>query len=102
MLAIKIKNDLLKTLRKAFGLVAASRRPTAARHPKRMRAQSVIGCGADAENSGCPSGLGGDPNSMNRQQVIERTVLPFRGVSHCWVDASTMTGKVLCGYRCET
>jgi hypothetical protein len=45
---------------------------------------------------------GGDPNSMNRQQVIERTVLPFRGVSHCRVDASTMTGKVLCGYRCET
>jgi len=40
----------------------------------------------------------GDPNSMNRQQVIDRTMLPFTGASHRGVDASTMTGKVLCGY----
>jgi len=41
----------------------------------------------------------GGPNSRNRQQVIEHTMLPFTGVSHRGVDASTLTGKVLCGYQ---
>lgn len=40
----------------------------------------------------------GSPN-MDRQQVIERTMLPYTGPSVRGVDPSTMTGKVLCGYQ---
>ena len=41
----------------------------------------------------------GDPNSMTRQDVIERTMVPFRGTSHPGVDTRTLTGKVMCGYQ---
>lgn len=40
----------------------------------------------------------GTPNS-SREEIIERTMIPFRGVSNPGVDARTMTGKVLCGYQ---
>ena len=36
---------------------------------------------------------------MDRQQVIERTMIPYTGPSNPGVDTSTMTGKVLCGYQ---
>jgi hypothetical protein len=36
---------------------------------------------------------------MDRQAVIERTMRPFTGVHHAGVDASTLTGKVMCGYQ---
>jgi hypothetical protein len=41
----------------------------------------------------------GDPSKIDRQSVIEHTLLPFKGVSHPGVDASTLTGKVMCGYQ---
>jgi hypothetical protein len=99
MLAIEMKNDLLKTLQKAFGLVTVA-----------AAAQLLL-----ASQNGCAPGQSsavepmlkipdvpqnwGDPNSMNRQQVIERTMLPFTGLARRGVDTSTMTGKVLCGYQ---
>jgi len=36
---------------------------------------------------------------MTRREVIERTMRPYDGPSAAGVDASTMTGKVLCGYQ---
>jgi hypothetical protein len=41
----------------------------------------------------------GDPHTANRQEVIERTMIPYRGPSVKGVDPTTMTGKVLCGYQ---
>ncbi|MCY2951948.1 MAG: hypothetical protein NTU53_08220 [Planctomycetota bacterium] len=41
----------------------------------------------------------GDPNAMDRQQVIERTMRPYGGVSNPGVDARTLHGKVMCGYQ---
>lgn len=40
----------------------------------------------------------GNP-TMNMQQVIEHTMLPFKGVSNPGVDTRTLTGKVMCGYQ---
>jgi hypothetical protein len=41
----------------------------------------------------------GDPGTMDRQQVIEKTMRPFAGVSNPGVDARTLVGKVMCGYQ---
>ena len=41
----------------------------------------------------------GDPNTMDRQAVIERTMRPFTGVSNRGVDTRTLTGKVMSGYQ---
>lgn len=41
----------------------------------------------------------GDPNTMDRQAVIERTMRPFAGVSNSGVDTKTLTGKVMSGYQ---
>jgi hypothetical protein len=41
----------------------------------------------------------GDPETSDRLAVIERTMLPFNGVSQHGVDTSTLTGKVMCGYQ---
>ena len=41
----------------------------------------------------------GDPNTMDRQAVIERTMIPFKGASHPGVNTRTLTGKVMCGYQ---
>jgi hypothetical protein len=41
----------------------------------------------------------GDPNSMDRQSVIEHTMRPYNGVGHPGVDTRTLTGKVMCGYQ---
>src|SRR6187549_359257 len=41
----------------------------------------------------------GDPNTMDRQAVIERTMRPFTGVSNPGVDTRTLTGKVMSGYQ---
>ena len=41
----------------------------------------------------------GDPNTMNRQAVIERTMIPFKGKSYPGVDTRTLTGKVMSGYQ---
>ena len=41
----------------------------------------------------------GDPNTMDRQSMIEHTLLPFKGVSNPGVDTRTLTGKVMCGYQ---
>src|SRR5512141_351816 len=41
----------------------------------------------------------GDPRSMDRQQVIEKTMIPFQGASNPGVDTKTLTGKVMCGYQ---
>jgi len=41
----------------------------------------------------------GDPNTMDRAQVIERTMRPYNGASNTGVDAKTLHGKVMCGYQ---
>src|SRR5258706_9340727 len=41
----------------------------------------------------------GDPETMDRQAVIEKTMRPFAGIRHAGVDASTLTGKVMSGYQ---
>jgi hypothetical protein len=41
----------------------------------------------------------GDPATMDQAEVIQRTMLPFKGVSHPGVDTHTLTGKVMCGYQ---
>jgi hypothetical protein len=41
----------------------------------------------------------GDPDTMDRAAVIERTFIPYKGESHPGVDVSTLTGKVMCGYQ---
>jgi len=41
----------------------------------------------------------GDPDTMDRQSVIERTMHPYGGASNAGVDARTLTGKVMCGYQ---
>ena len=41
----------------------------------------------------------GNLNRLDRQTVSERTLLPFKGVSHPEVDNRTLTGKVMCGYQ---
>ena len=41
----------------------------------------------------------GDPATMDRQAVIDRTMRPFNGTSHPGVDTRTLTGKVMCGYQ---
>jgi hypothetical protein len=94
-----MKNALLKTLRKVFGLVAAAA-------AAQLLLTTQNGCAPNQSSVTGPAPRiadvphdWGDPNSMNRQQVVERTMLPFTGVSHRGVVASTMTGKVLCGYQ---
>ena len=39
------------------------------------------------------------PNAQTRQQIIEQTMQPYSGPSTPGVDASTLDGKVLCGYQ---
>jgi hypothetical protein len=41
----------------------------------------------------------GDPDVMDRDSVIERTMRPYTGLSHPGVDTRTLTGKVMCGYQ---
>ena len=41
----------------------------------------------------------GDPNTMDRQAAIERTMRPYTGASNPGVNTRTMTGKVLSGYQ---
>jgi hypothetical protein len=41
----------------------------------------------------------GNPDTLDFQAVIERTMRPFSGVSHPGVDVSTLTGKVMSGYQ---
>lgn len=41
----------------------------------------------------------GDPNKMDRAQVIERTMRPYAGKTVNGVDRRTLTGKVMCGYQ---
>jgi hypothetical protein len=41
----------------------------------------------------------GDPKTMDREAVIERTFIPYKGESHLGVDISTLNGKVMCGYQ---
>ncbi|MCX5684244.1 MAG: glycoside hydrolase family 71/99-like protein, partial [Planctomycetota bacterium] len=42
----------------------------------------------------------GDPQKMTRQEIIDKTMTPYAGPPRAaGVDASTMTGKVLCGYQ---
>lgn len=41
----------------------------------------------------------GDPAVMDRQAIIERTFIPYKGESHPGVDVSTLNGKVMCGYQ---
>jgi hypothetical protein len=41
----------------------------------------------------------GNPALMDRQAVIEKTMLPFSGVSKPGVDSKTLTGKVMSGYQ---
>ena len=43
---------------------------------------------------------GGEEQRMTRQEIIDRTMTPYAGPPRAaGVDASTMTGKVLCGYQ---
>src|SRR5258708_2970945 len=37
----------------------------------------------------------GDPDVMDRQSVIERTMRPYTGISHPGVDTRTLTGKIM-------
>jgi hypothetical protein len=58
--------------------------------------------GADAQPGAGPAVVDedwGDPNTMDRSQVIERTMRPYRGESHPGVDPRTLNGKVMCGYQ---
>jgi len=41
----------------------------------------------------------GDPNTMDRAQVIERTMRPYSGASNAAVNTKTLQGKVMCGYQ---
>lgn len=41
----------------------------------------------------------GNPAAMDRQAVIERTMLPFSGSSQPGVNTKTLTGKVMSGYQ---
>ncbi|HTI73189.1 MAG TPA: glycoside hydrolase family 71/99-like protein [Candidatus Limnocylindria bacterium] len=41
----------------------------------------------------------GDPNTMDRQAVLERTMRPFAGVTRPEVNSQTLTGKVMAGYQ---
>src|SRR5579884_3956642 len=41
----------------------------------------------------------GDPNTMDRAAVIERTMRPYKGPGHPGVDTQTLAGKVMCGYQ---
>jgi len=41
----------------------------------------------------------GDPNTMDRAQVIEKTMRPYTGPSNPGVDPTTLQGKVMCGYQ---
>src|SRR5512141_361296 len=79
-----------------------------------MRAHLYIFAAAGlllAAHNGCAAGEGpvaepaaanqdwGDAGTMDRPAVVERTMVPFRGQSHPGVDATTLTGKVMCGYQ---
>ena len=63
------------------------------------------GCAADKPFASTASEIAtapqdwGDPNTMDRQAVTERTMPPFKGISHPGVDTRTLTGKVMCGYQ---
>ena len=46
-----------------------------------------------------PTADWGDPQTLDWPGVIERTMRPYRGVSHAGVDTRTLTGKVMCGYQ---
>ena len=37
--------------------------------------------------------------ALTRDQIIEQTMHPYSGLSNPGVDASTLTGKVMCGYQ---
>jgi hypothetical protein len=41
----------------------------------------------------------GDPETMDRQAVIERTMRPYTGESRCSVDTTTLANKIMCGYQ---
>lgn len=41
----------------------------------------------------------GDPNTIGRAAVVERTMRPYKGPSQPGVDTQTLTGKVMCGYQ---
>jgi hypothetical protein len=87
--------ELIKTLRKVCGLISLT--------ALLLAAQS--GCTGNKLSASINS-LSvftnqdwGDPNTMGRQAVIERTMLPFSGESRPGVDTRTLTGKVMCGYQ---
>lgn len=48
---------------------------------------------------GQPLVLSGPDKGMARDRVIAETLRPFSGASVCGVDASTLDGKVVCGYQ---
>jgi hypothetical protein len=41
----------------------------------------------------------GDPDTMDRQAVIERTMRPYTGETYRGVDRTTLTNKIMCGYQ---
>lgn len=53
---------------------------------------------APAVGSAATNALG-NPASMDRQAVIDRTMLPFSGSSKPGVNTKTLTGKVMSGYQ---
>ncbi len=65
------------------------------RFPTWLLAASLVGfttCGSAVD-------AWGDPDMLTREEVIDRTMRPFTGVSHPGVNPKTLAGKVLSGYQ---